>query len=245
MKRWSVRPADVVLGTIPEGRRDDAERLISEDPGFREEVERLRRAGDAVAAVPAAAWSKQTPPPLDLPAALAARPARAAPTWRERLGDRVSGLGAPLVLRPGIALAAAVTLLVGGGVGGAALRGGEERAALAPASGPQIALRAFGQPGLRRAAVRLPAGRGGAVELRVAGAAPTRPGEHYELWLLDDAEHLVSVGTFRVGADGMARGRFPIGVDAEAFEYVDVSLEEDDGNPAHSRRSVLRSAPLD
>jgi hypothetical protein len=64
------------------------------------------------------------------------------------------------------------------------------------------------------------------------------------VWLMTDDEHLASVATFRVGADGRARFRFHLGVDPRRYRYVDVSLEADDGDPAHGARSVLRSAPL-
>jgi hypothetical protein len=33
----------------------------------------------------------------------------------------------------------------------------------------------------------------------------------------------------------------PVAVDVSRYQLVDVSLEPDDGNPAHSQRSVLRA----
>jgi hypothetical protein len=36
----------------------------------------------------------------------------------------------------------------------------------------------------------------------------------------------------------------PVGVDPAAARFVDVSVERDDGDPAHSGRSVLRSSAL-
>ena len=65
-------------------------------------------------------------------------------------------------------------------------------------------------------------------------------GEFYELWLLDiengQLHDLVSLGTIDTG------GTFHIAsaVDLSRYNYVDISIEPDDGNPAHSGDSVLR-----
>jgi anti-sigma-K factor RskA len=51
---------------------------------------------------------------------------------------------------------------------------------------------------------------------------------------------MVSMGTFRVAADGHVDAHMPIAVDLHRYTLVDVSLEPDDGNPAHSATSVMR-----
>ena len=76
----------------------------------------------------------------------------------------------------------------------------------------------------------------------MTGLRPSRPGEYYELWLLNSPDDLVSVGAFRVGEDGTATVEFPLGVDPRRYQLVDVSVERDDGDPGHSARSVLRSS---
>lgn len=63
------------------------------------------------------------------------------------------------------------------------------------------------------------------------------PGSHLELWLLDESvEQLVPLGPL---AD-QATHAIPDGVDLTATPIVDISLELDDGNPAHSGVSVAR-----
>jgi anti-sigma-K factor RskA len=62
-------------------------------------------------------------------------------------------------------------------------------------------------------------------------------GSHLELWLLDEpVEQLVPLGPL----DGAAPHAIPDDVDLSATPLVDVSLELDDGNPAHSGVSVAR-----
>ncbi len=61
----------------------------------------------------------------------------------------------------------------------------------------------------------------------------------YEVWLLDlDGDRMVALGVL----DDTGRGRLtvPDGVRVSDYPEVDVSLEPDDGDPAHSGDSVLR-----
>ena len=61
----------------------------------------------------------------------------------------------------------------------------------------------------------------------------------YEVWLLDlEHDRMVALG----GLDDRGRGRLtvPDGVQVDDYPEVDVSLEPDDGDPAHSGDSVLR-----
>jgi hypothetical protein len=83
---------------------------------------------------------------------------------------------------------------------------------------------------------------GDRVDLAGAGLPPSRSGTHYEAWLQDAAGHMVSMGSFTVGLDGRVTAEMTIAADATRYRIVDVSLERDDGNPAHSGRSVLRGA---
>jgi Anti-sigma-K factor rskA len=65
-----------------------------------------------------------------------------------------------------------------------------------------------------------------------------RAGQYYEVWLLDPG-----AGTmFPVGVlppDGEGRFTLPASV-VGRYQVIDVSLEADDGDPSHSRRSLLR-----
>ena len=63
----------------------------------------------------------------------------------------------------------------------------------------------------------------------------------YEVWLLDlERNRMVALGVL----DDSGRGRLtvPEGVQVGDYPEVDVSLEPDDGDPAHSGDSVLRGA---
>jgi len=52
---------------------------------------------------------------------------------------------------------------------------------------------------------------------------------------------MVSMGTFRVERDGKVAVRMPVAVDLGRYDRLDVSLEPDDGDPAHSSVSVMRA----
>jgi len=65
----------------------------------------------------------------------------------------------------------------------------------------------------------------------------TRPGQFYEVWLIDRSVHkMVAVGIL----DGTT-GRFalPASVDLDQYPVVDISVQQP-GDPRHSGRSVLR-----
>jgi anti-sigma-K factor RskA len=123
------------------------------------------------------------------------------------------------------AVAAAVIVMVvtGGGSGVPASR--------------TIALHALGAvPG--RATIEV---RGSEAELRGTGMPPSGPHDYYEAWLQDRSGRMVPMGTFRVGRDGSVDAQMAVAVDLSRYDLVDVSLEPDDGNPAHSNRSVMRA----
>jgi anti-sigma-K factor RskA len=97
-----------------------------------------------------------------------------------------------------------------------------------PASGP-VAPDATGQ-------VRLAADRTLVVE---AEGLPA-PDGYYEVWLLDpDSGRMLALGT--LGDDGTARLPVPEGVAVTDYPTVDVSVEQDDGDPTHSGVSALRA----
>jgi anti-sigma-K factor RskA len=84
---------------------------------------------------------------------------------------------------------------------------------------------------------------GGRARFTVRGLKPSAHGDFYELWLMNSADDLVSLGSFRVPASGEAEVTVPLPADPDGFAALDISAEPADGNPAHSSRSVLR-APL-
>ena len=102
-------------------------------------------------------------------------------------------------------------------------------------------------PSSRRAAPRTAPPRilagGGRARFVVRGLKPSANGGFYELWLMNSADDLVSLGSFRVPASGNAEVTVPLPADPDGFAALDISAEPADGNPAHSASSVLR-APL-
>jgi anti-sigma-K factor RskA len=160
-------------------------------------------------------WRPQPPPALVMPPGTV-------PARRRRA----------LTLRPLPALAA-VLLLLALGAGGTLVATSRDSA------GQTLALAPLQRGGAAEGQVRL-ARSGGRATLAVSGLAPSRRGEFYELWLLSPPGDLVSLGSFRVAADGRATLEVPLPVDPSRYRFLDVSVEPDDGDPAHSSHSVLR-----
>jgi hypothetical protein len=76
--------------------------------------------------------------------------------------------------------------------------------------------------------------------LEIGGLEPVDGDRFYELWLLDDDGRMIALGSFRVGEDGEAEVDLPLPVEPDRYQYFDVSLQEDNGDPTHSGVSVLR-----
>ena len=74
----------------------------------------------------------------------------------------------------------------------------------------------------------------------VEGLDPSASDRFYELWLLDADGRMIALGSFQVGDDGHAEVELPIPVEPSQYSYFDVSLQENNGDPAHSGVSVLR-----
>lgn len=220
-----------LLGELGPGERRRIEEALGRDPALRAEVERMSAIVAELEATPAEVWEPGPVPPLpELPARGRAPGARAA--LRRLLPGR-------LALPPLAAAAAALVLLAAGvGIGVLVADGGEP----APA-GPAVALQPVGgeAPAAAGEAVVV-SSDGGGLRLSVAGLPPSPEGEHYELWLLDGPDRLLSLGAFRVPPEGATAVTVPLPVPVTAFDFVDVSVEPDDGDPSHSGRSVLRGA---
>jgi RNA polymerase sigma-70 factor (ECF subfamily) len=252
---WPIAPATVALGLLADDERAVADRLLAEDPTFRAEVDRRRAATTALTTLDRLGWEPVPPPPLgDL--GLAPPPARGAlrrrlarlhgtPSARGPLA-RLRGMpsagggeetrrdtppGRRLALSGALAVAAAAVVVLVLVLGG----GGDDGPGAAPAT--TLALRAL--PGPAGHASLTIAGD----DARLRGSGPPSSGAHdyYEAWLADARGRMVSMGTFRVGRDGRVDVHMPIAVDVHHYALVDVSLEPDDGDPAHFATSVLRA----
>lgn len=135
------------------------------------------------------------------------------------------------------AVAAAVGLVVGvGGTLGA------------------LALRPAGRPALVATAVLapLPGEAGGgtaelvrsddALQLRVhasLGSAPTR--DFHEVWLVNgDGRRMYALGVLPSSGDASYWLPEPVGAGLDGYRTVDISLEPEDGDTAHSQHSLVR-----
>jgi anti-sigma-K factor RskA/putative zinc finger protein len=68
----------------------------------------------------------------------------------------------------------------------------------------------------------------------------TPSGYHYELWL-SSAEGSISAGSFRVMGPEDSVFPFTIGVNPRDYPHFELSLEPDDGNPAHTGETIVES----
>jgi hypothetical protein len=73
-----------------------------------------------------------------------------------------------------------------------------------------------------------------------ASSLPANDG-FYEVWLLDaEATKLVALGALPAGSIGTFT--VPPGLSIEEYPVVDISLESYDGDPSHSKKSLMRGA---
>lgn len=226
--------SDYLLGELSGDQLAEAERRYREDPSFRDEVDRLRPAVRLLDGLPDQAWQATEPPPLQVPVeetTAGARPESSRRTQRWWQG---------LLLRPAFAGVAALALIALGIAFGVLVAGGDSDPT--PEGGDLLALepvepRGEGATG----SARLVGGGGGEAVVEVSGVEQSAEGEFYELWLLSGPDELVSLGSFKVGASGEETVRVPLPVDPDEFEFVDISVEPDDGDGSHSGRSILRA----
>ena len=236
-----------VTGELPADQAAAWERRERDDPAFAAEVAALRRVVVRLADVEADGWAPASPPPLAVD-----RSARepAAPRGRlAALGARLLGgaAGRPVVLRPGLAAGLAAVLLLAGA----------ERA-------PSCAVAATTAPAARRRRPHRRRGRWSACTPWARGRRAPAPRRRWPpaAWRWTStacgapprgpstrsgscARPSTSSASARSAwTPGRAAVRLPVTVDPRRFPIVDVSVEAADGDPAHSTRSVLRSAPI-
>ena len=222
--RRLIDALDVALDEVPAAERDDLAERLRSDARLRRDVERLAPVVARLERQPAETWDAADPPPLAVGVPQPVRPRRRRP--------------AAFVLRPPVALALSVAFVLAGIGLGSMIEAGQP-ATPTPSTSERRALTAL--PGEFGTAELVRAGDG-RVTLEARGLAPDRRGYH-ELWLLpaEGGGDPVPVGRFRVGADGRATATLRLPGDPSRFALYDVSEEPDDGNPAHSGRSILRA----
>ncbi|MGW1339569.1 anti-sigma factor domain-containing protein [Kribbella sp. NPDC002412] len=134
-----------------------------------------------------------------------------------------------------LALAASVAAVLGIGIGlgAAAVLGQDEE----PTPPPVAVVRLEPLPGKSGGGTAdlIQAGN----ELKVSVSGLDAQNGFYELWLINaDGERMVSLGVLDPTQGGTFR--IPDNLTSEGYRIVDVSLEPNDGNPAHSRDSIVR-----
>ncbi len=237
----SIDPTAYVLGLLPADQQERAAELERTDRAFAAEVRALRAVSSRLDVLGTDEWAPEPPPPLlapdSRPASLASPALR---PWRRltlpslRLSPALAGGLAAVLLAVGVGAGS----LLGGG-------GSPQPVPTRAAAGQPVALAHFGSAPAGAGARALVSARGGTrtVRLAVHGLPSNDRRSFYEVWMIRDATHMVSLGTFRVGPDGRGTVTLPVSVDPAEYPIMDVSLEPNDGNPAHSRNSLLRSAP--
>ena len=235
------RIAGYLLGELPPEERVTFEAELERDPALRTEVERLAPVVSRLEAMEPAAWEPlpELPPLALAPAAKAVESAEAAKPERE---PRTAWWRRPLTLRPLPAAAFAVVLLALGVAAGILAGGRADEGAVSAGRIVTLAPVEPGEEGAEGTATLAAAGDRATVSLR--GLPPSEPGQFYELWLLNTVDDMVALGSFSVPASGALDVTVPLPADAGRFGALDLSLEPDDGDPAHSTISVLR-APLE
>ena len=195
------------------------------DPARVAEAERLRPIVTRLESLEREEWDPPAAPALVLPGT---REPERAPRRRRRV----------LTLRPLVAAGLALLLLaIGVGAGRLLDTGG------GPDRGRVVALDPVEPAGGSAHGTATILAHGGRARFVVRGLKPSANGGFYELWLMNSADDLVSLGSFRVPASGNAVVTVPLPADPDGFAALDISAEPADGNPAHSASSVLR-APL-
>jgi anti-sigma-K factor RskA len=229
------RLSGYLLGELGPEERAAFEAELRADPGLRAEAERLAPVVARLEGLEPAAWEQVPPLPAlpPLPAgdeAVPRRPERA-PWWRRTVALRP--LPAAALASVLLALGVAAGLLLAGDGGGGEVSAGRV-VVLAPVEPADDG--AEGTATL--------ASTGSRATVRLRGLPPSEPGQFYELWLLNTVEDMVALGSFSVPASGAIDVTVPLPGDAGRFAALDLSVEPDDGDPAHSTVSVLR-APLE
>ncbi|MGK2931585.1 MAG: anti-sigma factor domain-containing protein [Solirubrobacterales bacterium] len=223
------RAVTYLLGELGESEAAAFERDLLANPELTALVEQLRPVVGKLEGLPDEAWEPAEPPPLVMPGT-APEAVRTPAASSPRRGFRW--------LRAGAGLAASAAILAVGVLIGFQL---DDSGPSEPAPQRTLALDSFGEaPAGASGKIDLVSSEGDAATVDVSGLRPTGDSEFYELWLLGEEGELVALGSFRVEPDGHSRIEVPLPVDPDDYQYFDVSVQPDNGDPGHSGVSVLR-----
>ena len=225
------RAVEYLLGELaaPDAARFEAE--VERDPALQRPVEELRPVVTRLESVPAASWDAPEPPPLVMPGAdVFGESETAAPATTRKAARRW----------PRFAGALAASCLIFG-VGLFVGTRFDDSGTATPADTETLSLVSLGAaPSGATGQVKLASSTEDPVTLDVSGLKPTGDNEFYELWLLGKNDELVALGSFRAQDDGDSEVKVPLPVNPSDYKYFDVSIQEENGDPNHSGRSVLR-----
>jgi anti-sigma-K factor RskA len=226
-----VDPTEYLLGELGPEEMARGRSLEQTDAAFRAEVELLRPVVASLEALPGEAWDPPAPPPF----------ASLGITDTKRSGlssPRRNRWPALITLRPAMGLAAAVALLVAGGLAGALVGG--DSSPPQESAGTNVVLASLKSAEVPpHGAATLARDRSG-LSVDVSDLPANRDGSFYGVWLLNTDGTMVSLGGFQVDGRGHAELDVPVPVDPSKYQFVDISLEPGDGNPRHSGDSILR-----
>lgn len=232
---------DYLLGELSPEEHVAFERELASDPALAAEVNQLSPIVSQLESLPDEAWEATPPPPLRLKDSIAGdKPEPAAPSRESGPGIFERFFGGSFSLKPAMAFAS-VLLIFAAGLGVGLLTGDSDNSASNIGTSIQ-------QASLTPIGNLDPAATGSAdikkdgqvIRLRLSGLKPSGDADFYEAWLMDPKNGFISVGTFRVGANGETTLDLPVPVGTKQFPIVDISLQPVDGKPTHSGVSVLR-----
>jgi anti-sigma-K factor RskA len=211
---------DYLIGELDELDRARFERRMQESADVRAEVERLRPLLERLGGLSEPAWEHAV---FGAKAEHARRPTRLA-----RLARRPAWRRSPRPVAVGLAGAAALTVALI-----LALTGGSSST---PSHTVVLSALVGAPQGSHATATITDSER---LQIKIDHLRPTDAAHYYELWLMTDSTHLVSVASFRVDSHGSARLSLPLPASPAAYRYLNISLQRA-GRSGISRDSILR-----
>jgi hypothetical protein len=193
-------------------------------------VEQLPARNHSAPAIPVTSKTPETPSTTETPLATENSPT---PEWLKEITRRPRHHRRTGHRRRLAAVAAAVIVVAGAIAAGLGLSGS------GPAQVARAALHPLQAPAQASGQVTVTAAAGARdVEISTAGLPTPGPGHYYEVWLLDPATlKMMPMGD--LPPSGQARFSVAAGLTA-GYSAVDISLQANNGDPAHSKVSVLR-----
>ena len=209
---------DYLLGELDELDRVRFERSLQEDPALRAEVDRMRPVLTRLDGLSDDAWEH-------VAGAHAAQEPSMQPAAPRRRRRGLAPRRAAFAFAGVAALAAVIIALLTVGS--------------SSTSSHTVVLSALaGAPPGSSATATITGSR--RVQMNIAHLRPTDANHYYELWLMTDTTHLVSVGSFRVPSSGTARLSMPLPAPAGDYRYLNVSVQRAGAGSGISNLSVLR-----